>query len=100
MPKVQIGTCKGDALALDCENRICKSRGGQQKQLLGRVSVVRTTGSYNLRRGTQSIGDIPSKFSPLTAADLEKDPVTFNEAREAVIAFLKGYGGCRPRHQL
>jgi len=61
---------------------------------------LRMTGSYNLRRGTQSIGDIPSKFSPLTAADLEKDPVTFNEAREAVIAFLQGYGGCRPRHQL
>ena len=40
VPKVQIGTCKGDALALDCENWICKSRGGQQKQLLGRVSVV------------------------------------------------------------
>ena len=38
--QVQIGTCKRNALALDGENWICKSRGGQQKQLLGRVSVV------------------------------------------------------------
>ena len=29
------------------------------------------------------------QFSPLTATDLEKVPVTFDEAREAVIALLK-----------
>jgi len=33
---------------------------------------------HNLRRGTQSTGDTPSNSVPLTAADLEKDPVTFN----------------------
>jgi len=63
--------------------------------LLGRLRQDRTTSG-----GVHDHWGYTKQFSPLTAADLEKDPVTFNEARKAVIAFLKGYGGCRPQHQL
>ena len=53
--QVQIGTCKGDALALDCENWICKSREGWRSSygvvclLWMRSGRLRTTGLYNLR---------------------------------------------------
>ena len=58
------------------------------------------TNTHQLMFGTQpctivlgSVRNLGTKqFSPLTAADLEKDPVTIDEAREAVIMQISSEG--------